>query len=298
MINQRKHICVCICTYKRPKLLNKLLLELEKQQTEKYFDFSILVVDNDKAESAKNTVEDFANRSHIVVKYYVEPEQSIALVRNKAIKMAKGDFVALIDDDEYPESSWLLNLYKAINNYKSDGILGPVLPYFEEKPPNWILKGKFFERPTHVSGHVLNWQNTRTGNALIRMTVFKSEGKWFDPKFGSGGEDRDFFRRMIDKNKVFIWCNKAIVYELVTTERCKRTVMLRRALLRGQKPGFTSIDYIKSVLAVLVYTSALPFLFIFGHHLFMKYLISECDHIGRLISLFGIKLIKEKYIIG
>lgn len=298
MNNQKKHICVCVCTYKRPKLLNKLLLELEKQQTEKYFDFSIIVVDNDKAESAKNTVEYFANYSQIVVKYYVESEQSIALVRNKAVKMAKGDFVALIDDDEYPEGSWLLYLYKAINNYKSDGILGPVLPYFEEKPPNWILKGKFFDRPTHASGHVLNWQNTRTGNALIKMNVFESDGIWFDPKFGSGGEDRDFFRRMIDKNKIFIWCNEAPVYELVSTERCKRTVMLRRALLRGQLPHFTSIDYLKSVVAVLVYTLALPFLFILGHHLFMKYLISTFDHIGRIMSLFGIKLIKEKYIMG
>jgi len=279
-------------------LLEKLLLELEKQQTEKYFDFSIIVVDNDKAESAKNTVEYFANYSQIVVKYYVEPEQSIALVRNKAIKMTKGDFVALIDDDEYPESRWLLNLYKAINNYKSDGVLGPVLPYFEEKPPDWILKGKFFDRPTHPSGHVLNWQNTRTGNALIRINVFKSDGKWFDPKFGSGGEDRDFFRRMIEKKIFFIWCKEAPVYEVVSTERCKRAVMLRRALLRGQLPHFTSIDYIRSVLAILVYTLALPFLFILGHHLFMKYLISEFDHIGRLMSLFGIKLIKEKYIIG
>ena len=110
MSNQRKHISVCICTYKRPKLLKKLLSELEKQQTEEYFDFSIIVVDNDKAESAKNTVENFAKYSQIVVEYYVEPEQSRALVRNKAIKMAKGDFVALIDDDEYPESRWLLNL--------------------------------------------------------------------------------------------------------------------------------------------------------------------------------------------
>jgi hypothetical protein len=50
----------------------------------------------------------------------------------------------------------------------------------------------------------------------------------------------------------------------------------------------------KSIIAFSLYTAALPFLLLIGHHLFMKYLIKDCDHIGKLIALCGIKPIKER----
>src|SRR2546427_13290199 len=118
---QRHHICVCICTYQRSESLKRLLSKLGEQETEGAFGYSIVIVDNDTSRTAWHTVDAFARRSTVVVDYYVEPEQSIALARNKAIEHAGGDFIALIDDDEFPENDWLLNLYRAIDRYGSDG---------------------------------------------------------------------------------------------------------------------------------------------------------------------------------
>src|SRR2546422_5016366 len=77
----RHHICVCVCTYKRPELLRRLLSKLEKQVTQDLFDYSIVIVDNDKSESAREIAESFARQSNISISYYVEPEQNIALDR-------------------------------------------------------------------------------------------------------------------------------------------------------------------------------------------------------------------------
>lgn len=299
---QNHHICVCICTYKRPELLRRLLSKLEEQETEGLFDYSIVIVDNDRSQSAQQTVESYARQSKISINYFVEPEQNIALARNKAIENAKGDFIGFIDDDEFPVDQWLLNLYKDLNRYKSDGILGPILPHFEKEPPKWVLKGRFFDRPTHPTGHVLEWRNTRTGNALLRRELFKEDREWFDPAFGSGGEDRDFFRRKIEEGHVFVWCNEAPVFETVPPNRWKRTVLLKRALLRGKmalnatrsKP--MSVFY--SLAAVAIYTFCLPLFFVLGHHVFMKYLIKDCDHVGKVLAFFGIDWVKEKYLIG
>lgn len=41
------HISVCICTFKRPSLLLRLLKELAGQETQGLFTYSIVVVDND-----------------------------------------------------------------------------------------------------------------------------------------------------------------------------------------------------------------------------------------------------------
>ena len=299
---EENHIGVCICTYKRPGSLKQLLSKLEEQETHGLFDYSVVVVDNDRNESARQTVVSFARESKISTSYYVEPEQNIALARNKAVENAKGDFIAFIDDDELPGEQWLLNLYDALKRHKSDGILGPVLPCFEKDPPRWVVKGRFFDRPTHPTGQVLDWKNTRTGNVLLSKAVFNEGSEWFDPAFGSGGEDRDFFRRKIEEGLVFAWSNEAPVFETVPQSRWKRTVLLRRALLRGKMAlnatSSRSTSILSSMLAVAIYTCCLPLFFILGHHIFMKYLIKDCDHLGKVLAFLGIDLVREKYVAG
>lgn len=296
-------ICVCICTYKRPALLNRLLSKLQEQETEGLFNYSIVVADNDRSESARQTTERFAQESKIPIAYYVEPDQNIALARNKAIKNANANLVALIDDDEFPDERWLFNMYKAIHQYAADGILAPVLPSFETKPPEWVLRGQFFDRPSHPTGHVLAWNNTRTGNALLKRFLFKNGEDWFDPMYGSGGEDRDFFRRKIDEGHVFVWCNEAAVFETIPPKRWKRSILLKRALLRGQMalldPGSKQpVSIIKSAAAVAIYTVGLPLFLVMGQHIFMKYLIKDCDHVGKVLAFFGFDLVRDKYVGG
>lgn len=293
-------ITVCICTYRRPKLLKRLLERLAEQKTDGLFDFTVVVVDNDKQQSAYPTVSEYAMKSNMHISYLVEPEQNISMARNKTIANAAGDYVALIDDDELPESQWLLNLYKAIKYYNADGILSPVLPQFECPPPKWVLKGNFFVRPAPPTGQILNWQNTRTGNALLKKALFTNKSVWFDPAYGSGGEDRDFFRRMIAKGHIFIWSNDAPVFEIVPPHRWNKKIMIKRALLRGKMALNSStskpLSVAYSTIAIGIYFIILPVSLIPGQHVFMNYLIKTCDHIGKVASFLGINIIDEKYI--
>ncbi|MCG2777802.1 MAG: glycosyltransferase [Desulfobacterales bacterium] len=272
--------------------------KLQDQKPDELFTYSIVVVDNDYKQSAKNIVADIKTQSLVHIDYYVEPEKNFALVRNKAVQNATGDFVAFIDDDEFPVNTWLLNLYKTHNEYRADGVLGPVKPHFEEEPPKWIIKGKLCERRSFKTGTILqNPKDTRTGNVLLTKKIFNDEDNLFNPDFGrTGGEDVDFFKRMIEKGRKFIWCDEAPVYEIVPPERCKRSYFLRRALLRGlinsKDASLNSI--LKSVVAFLIYTIMLPFSVLIGQHIFMKYLIKNCDHIGKLLGVFGLKVIKER----
>src|SRR5213080_4720223 len=110
VMSATKHVSVCICTYKRPHLLERLLDELGNQETGELVTYSIVIADNDASRSAEAVVREFEAGSPISVIYCVEPVQNIALARNKAIENAKGDFVAFIDDDEFPTRTWLLTL--------------------------------------------------------------------------------------------------------------------------------------------------------------------------------------------
>src|SRR4029077_10309893 len=287
------HICVCICTYKRPQLLRRLLGELADQETNGLFGYSIVVADNDHLGSAEAVVKDFAAMAtDIPVKYCMQPEQNISLTRNNAIANATGDFIAFIDDDEFPAERWLLTLFEACGKYGADGVLGPVKCHFDENPPRWVIKGKFYERPTYPTGFVIDWTKGRTGNVLLRRQIFDDEEAAFSPEFHRAG-DQDFFRRMIAMGRVFIWCDEAVAYEVVPPVRWTRTFMFKRALLRGtigmQHPTTRWRRIAKAVIAVPVYTIALPFSLVLGQHRFMYLLIRLCDHLASLLTFVGIK---------
>ncbi len=297
--SDRKHISVCICTYKRPILLGRLLEELRKQETGELFTFSIVVVDNDHLESAKRIVTEYLPISPIRVTYCVEPRQNIALARNKAIENADGDFIAFIDDDEFPMDRWLLTLFNTCEEYHADGVLGPVKPHYDQEPPGWVVKGKFHERDTYPTGFVIDWRKGRTGNVLLRKLVFLGLGQPFTPEFRTG-EDQEFFHRVIKRGHVFIWCNEAVAYEVVPPIRWNRTFMLRRALLRGaikpMTPTFGPRDIAKSLIAVPVYTMLLPFALLVGQDKFMALSIKLFDHLGKLLAVVGINPVSEQYV--
>ena len=298
MTNTIPHITVCICTFRRPRLLKKLLDELAGQQTGGLFNFSIVVADNDSGESARSVVNEFAAGSAVRIVYCVEPEQNIALTRNRALEQANGDFVAFIDDDEYPRQDWLLHLYNTCVQRNVAGVLGPVRPYFEQEPPSWVKTGGFFERPEHETGFVMDWEECRTGSLLFRTVILKGPEKPFDRNFGTGGEDKDFFMRMTQAGCVFVWCNEAVAYELVPPGRWKKSFMLGRALLRGKNilkhPVGRYRSIVTSCAAVPLYGLALPFMFVAGKAQFMKYAIKFCDHAGRLLTLVGLNLMSER----
>lgn len=298
------HICICICTYKRPELLEQLLKKLPDQKTEGLFSYSVVVVDNDYKQSAKDIITNLQERSFINIAYFVENEKNIAIARNKAVKNATGNFIAFIDDDESPVNDWLLNLYKTCNKYKADGVLGAVIPHFEEKPPDWVIKGKLCERPTYETGTVLHWSNTRTGNVLLRKRILEDREHVFDPAFGVGGEDVVFFKEMQTKGYVFVWCNNAPVYEVVPVYRLTKKYFLRRAFLQGNISLHyykNTLDFrqktkifIKTIVAFILYTLMLPFVYLAGIHIFMKYLIKDIHHISRFLAMLGIVKVKKR----
>jgi glycosyltransferase involved in cell wall biosynthesis len=293
------HISVCVCTYKRPDLLRRSLEALCAQETAGQFTYSILVVDNDRAQSGESAVRAVAANSNTTLKYCVEPEQNIALARNRAVDNANGDFVCFLDDDELPIKPWLLTLFQACNKYNADGALGPVKPQFDSNAPRWVVNGDFYNRRSYPTGFVIDWRKGRTGNTLLRRQVFAAGEQPFRPEFRVG-EDQDFFRRMIEKGHKFIWCDEAVAYEVVPPIRWKRTFMLKRALLRGATsllhPSFGAVEITKSIIAVPAYIVFLPVALILGQKTFMTYSIKLFDHLGKLLALLGIRPVKGAYV--
>jgi GT2 family glycosyltransferase len=234
----------------------------------------------------------------LAITYCVEPEQNIALARNRAVANASGDFIAFIDDDEFPGRDWLLQLLQTHRRFGADGVLGPVLPYFQSVPPSWLTRGKFFDRPTHETGYRLAWAEARSGNVLFKRSVLNDLDVPFRSQFDTAGEDVDFFRRLMEAGRTFVWCAEAPVHEVVPAVRCTRSYLLRRAVLRGSNfpkhPRDRVRNAAKSLVAVPCYALALPVFALLGQHLFVIYLIKLLDHGSRLFAFLGVPLVTRR----
>jgi YdjC-like protein/Glycosyl transferase family 2 len=293
------HICVCICTYKRAEPLKRLLRDLDQQETGGLFTFSIVVADNDPEGSAKSTVEAVAAMLSVRVKYCAEPRRGIARARNAVVANAEGDYLALIDDDEFPISEWLKILLTTCRRYNVDGILGPVKRHFDEEPPSWLKKSSLYDRSVNPTGMQVEWKESRTGNVLLKREIVLNDPMPFRPEFRAG-EDQDFFRRKIEEGRRFVWCAEAAVYEVIPPSRWTRLYYIRKALLQGSNaaklPDCGPRKLLKSLIAVPLYTLILPLALLAGQSCFMTLLVKLCDHTGKLLQVMKINPIREEYV--
>lgn len=293
------HIAVCICTYKRPVPLKRLLDSLQQQETGGLFTYSVVVADNDEEEAGRAVVAEAQKSSALRIRYCAEPRRGIALARNTVLANAQGDYLALIDDDEFPIASWLLKLFVECRDYKVDGVLGPVRRHFDEPPPSWLKKSNLYDRRVNATGMAVSWREARTGNVLMKRRVIEGDANPFNPEFRAG-EDHDFFRRKLEEGFSFIWSSDAEVYESLPPARWKRVYFLRKALLQGataaQQPDCGLVSIAKSIVAVPLYIAVLPLSLLFGQHRLMSILIKLCSHAGKLLILAGINPVDEEYV--
>lgn len=297
------HIGVCVCTYKRPGLLPPLLERLERQKTEGQFRFSLHVVDNDPLRSAEAPVMDFARRSRVPVSYEHEAVPNIARARNRAVRAAAGNLLAFLDDDEIPVDDWLLRLYIAMREFKAAGILGPVRPSFPPGAPAWLVKSGLCDRPSHESGTVLTYLQTRTGNVLLDRRIIQKDDAPFPVERGrTGGEDIAFFRMMMARGHTFRWCEEAPVHELVLPERSTRTYYFQKSLRLGGLTGHILSELgprkwailLRSVLASVGHGFLSAAGLILGQSMFMRHGTQAAYHLARIAGGLGLVFIRER----
>ena len=226
-------VSICIITYKRPAGLKRLLqginqLKFRKVKTP---EIEVVIVDNDTSGIAEQVSSEITPDFQWSCKTNVESQRGISYARNKSLACAANDsdFIALIDDDEVPEPSWLDELLFTQSKYVADIVTGPVLLYFPEKNiPQWIIKGKFLELPRYKTGE--ERQVAFTNNVLVRAEILRQCNPIFDPRFAlTGGEDSHLFMRLYQAGYKIVWTDEAVVQEWVSPSRTK----LQYILLRG-----------------------------------------------------------------
>lgn len=217
------HIAVIVITYRRPQGLAKLLEALQRQQCcapERHFRLTAVVVDNDAAGSAGATAEPFRASPTMAIHYIIEPKQGIPLARNAGIAAVPEDaeFFCFIDDDEWPDVTWIDALLQTQRATGADCVLGAVIPVYPETAPQWLVKSRIFESWQFPDQAPL--QEAASNNVFISNAFIRRTGHRFDERMRmTGGSDYLFFRQAVAHGMRIVWSAAAPVYEDVPMSR-------------------------------------------------------------------------------
>lgn len=228
-------VAVCVATFRRPVWLRRTLLSIHHLEMEGVeAEVVVVVVDNDADGSSEKVVREVEARIKWPIRYVVEPHPGISFARNAALRAADtADLVAFLDDDEEATPGWLRELIVFHHSTGAPVVTGPVLSLFEEDPPSWITRGRFFERPRCPSGTLV--EHAGTGNLLLRRTLLSELGEQpFDEAMAlSGGEDTLLTMKLRRAGHAILWCDEAVVQEWVPSSRATASWLIRRAFRGG-----------------------------------------------------------------
>ncbi|MDD9207705.1 glycosyltransferase [Georgenia sp. 10Sc9-8] len=222
-----EHLVIAVLTYRRPDDLRELLPMLRRQARSREPAATVLVVDNDPAGGAESQAREMG------VAYVQEPRPGIAAARNRALtEAADAQLLVFIDDDERPSPKWLQHLLATYHVSSPAAVVGPVVSRFAAEPSTWISEGKVFARRRLATGTEI--EVAATNNLLLDMAQVRALHLRFDERFGlSGGSDTLFSVQLVNRGGRMVWCDEAVVTDVVPPHRATQHWVLQRAFRSG-----------------------------------------------------------------
>lgn len=229
-------VVLCVPSYRRPGGLRKLLRHVA--QSAYAGRLRLIVVDNDAGDHrGYDVVREIESSFPLQVDCVIEPERGQTYAYNRAFCLAcdcgdEFEYVAVLDDDEYPGPTWLDELIAAASRFDADIVGGPVIPVFTDAD-HWLAKTRFYgpaQRPDGVVDMIHG-----AGNMLIRRDVL---AQYLPAPFANeyeftGGSDLDFFMRCRRDGRRFAWASKSCVYEDQPATRLTLSWLIRRGFRAG-----------------------------------------------------------------
>ncbi len=192
----------------------------------------VLVVDNDPGGSAEDLVANYRPKrmasDHHLPRYLHAKTPGVAAARNHALDNAKGDVLLFIDDDEIAADHWPEGLIKSMISTGAALVGGPVDTEFIKPPPEWIVDGRFFDRPNPPDGAPQTW--LRSGNLAIDLKQINQARLRFDESYAQG-EDVNFSRRAAAAGLDLRWSRRGRIVEFVDEDRFTPEWRLKRERL-------------------------------------------------------------------
>lgn len=204
-MNAKPKISVVVPLYNKEKAIAKTIESILKQTIS---DFELIVVDDGSKDNSLQVVQSIKDSRLLVIH---KENGGVSSARNRGIKEAKGDFIALLDGDDLWDSTFLEEQVKLIHDFPEAGMWGVNTAFIRNGLYDKWEQGM----PDGYRGYVENYFGTKhndlfcSSSVVIRKDVFDVAG-YFDERI-SASEDLDMWYRVILKFQI-VFYDKVLVY--------------------------------------------------------------------------------------
>ncbi len=227
-------VSVLIPTFRRPDSFVRAVRSVFAQRG--VGSFEVIAVDNSPEGSAIATFRKVEAEAPVPFHWAHEPNPGVAQARNAAVKLAKGELVAWLDDDEEACPDWLVSLIAVRRDTGAQSVFGPVSARADHDDGH----AEFYEHLYTRAGPAKSGACTQAygiGNSLQPRAMF-DEPQPFDARADQrGGEDDALFTSWAEAGATFAWASNARVIEHLGAERTHLAHGLKRAFAYGQGPS-------------------------------------------------------------
>lgn len=194
-------ISVVVCTYNGAGTIRECLTAVAALE---YDDYEVIVVNDGSTDETPGIVGGFdVERIDI-------PNGGLSHARNIGLRHARGEIVAYIDDDAYPDPDWLTHLAIAFQKTKHVGIGGPNLPPAGDGVVADCVANSP-GGPSHVLLANLDAEHLPGCNMAFRRSALE-EIDGFDEQFRIAGDDVDLCWRLLERGGTLGFAPGAVVW--------------------------------------------------------------------------------------
>ena len=137
---------------------------LDSVVTQEFDDYEVIIVDDGSSDQSGQICDEY-EKKYDKVHVLHQGEEGVSIARNKAIKMAEGEYLAFMDSDDYVESDYLQKLYTTAISTKADIVVCNHRRVTENRE---LLE----ERPS--VGGIKEYTTYEAMDALIEDAIIKS----------------------------------------------------------------------------------------------------------------------------
>jgi glucosyl-dolichyl phosphate glucuronosyltransferase len=249
-MSRQPRVTVALCTRDRSSLLADVVAAVLRLDPPAG-DWEVLIVDNRSRDDTLAVAQELADRHPGRVRVAQEPEVGLSAARNAAVRAARGEVVAFLDDDAYPVRGWLRSLLAAFDD---PGVLaagGPVDPLLQGRLPAWF-RSRYLPYLTvwdrGDEAHELSYNEyPRGANMAFRRQAFERFGP-FSTRLGRrgrsllSGEETELCLRLERGGGRIVYAPEARVGHVIDAGRITPAWLARRFAAQGETEA--RIDWI------------------------------------------------------
>ena len=218
-----KKLSIVVATYNRSQSLLRTLRSVVGQ-TAPAEQWECVVVNNNSTDDTEAVFADFARENPTFdLRMVTETKQGLSNARNCGIEASVGDYIAIVDDDETLEDSFVESYIEFFDSFPTAMAAGgAVKACYESAGPRWMSRftEQMIANPLDLDIAVTLFPQNRVpagGNMAFRREVFDRVGL-FNPQLGRngkrlvGGEENDIFARLRRAGELLYFVPNAAIF--------------------------------------------------------------------------------------